>query len=937
MSSESQKDFLEVPVLDNSPIAQSTTDSDEVFLENSAHELQFNSAPLDSSENVGLDSTKSVFEESELLVDAQVQADFVGMPQGDLKSNALAPDTNLFIEASSQCNILEFSKPSGDMIVQFDNDGFEICTFKKVVESKEAEVQIDADDDSWTIISEESLPEERTRLDSHSKGMLRCNGVDSAVQCNIIEILTCEQEILEIFNERKSLVFKKVSRSIETGVQTDLQGYQYVDDDGPLICDVGLKNDLICNNIAVDDHVMSDLGVVSDDVMANITKDDVKEKHDGEVSEKSLLKLGWKDFVDGADLGEDAKLLDCVVYEKEDVFIVICEFDRKYCKEISSNDYTFDSDDDVSDVTEEQFKHAWKEILSDNADDELCTASETISQEKTVRSIVDSNMAVESGYSESFHTVKLSRTNNFLEPNDVQVSSGVIDKISCENDVAYENLNFGAKTNVENTCPRCLRLVNVSPGIDTAAISNISEDRSFSGGVDGMEPRFNRDDEVKATDNDVDFIGETQPESNGFSFREMSDVAVQCNLYDVINFSQKDILLCGNSKPSSSDVAIQCEVTVALASNSNDDLITSSGDVQTFLPGEPKTPCTDTEYEPRSHQSNAPCLKCDQLKTSSVDASIQYEVTENVSSDVYNILCPNCGRSDISSVDIGIQYESTGIESSDVDNLACLGCVKCKTSSAEIGIQCEFTDLLSSSSDLIGDISGISAVYGEENGESLIKEVMALAKECSQNDALIDQHLSEVVLGQDLFSQIQGGENHADDFNGDDDGHVQSYNYCDGIDDVDDDVIDRYNDIGSVPRDPKRGENQTLLNYEKSRDLYSEIPNSSMSRQIAFAENEQTFHGDFSSNYEGYPDVGLTSEDATPNLSWKEFRDAETQCEENEMLKKEEKAVQCLLLNMPQHVGVNPHGNEVSLIMVYSGLCNAFSIACALCSCPHNQ
>ncbi|XP_046851541.1 uncharacterized protein LOC124444902 isoform X3 [Xenia sp. Carnegie-2017] len=69
----------------------------------------------------------------------------------------------------------------------------------------------------------------------------------------------------------------------------------------------------------------------------------------------------------------------------------------------------------------------------------------------------------------------------------------------------------------------------------------------------------------------------------------------------------------------------------------------------------------------------------------------------------------------------------------------------------DIAIQCEFAEVLS----FDGLVSGLSGDLREDDDESLIKEVMALAKECSQNDLLINQHFYEVVKQQEILTPLQ--------------------------------------------------------------------------------------------------------------------------------------------------------------------------------------
>ena len=874
MSGTAQKDFLQLPMFDDSLHSDGSleetdycittnTDSEEVILERSTVEPELECDPDRQKLLEGIDSTNNVFKESVLLCDVAVQTDFYESPgeldlsqqkfldleidshkesvqlydaevQTDfhevpgefgLSADALEPDNDLsaekvnaavqcstyipVTETSSQCNILEIKSFNGDLIIKFDHhdDGCDICKFKKVIDSKDVGIQSVLEEVSFTSNREKRLPEgETSHYFKDSRGY---NGVDSAVQCNIIEILTHEEEILEIFNEFKTLRFKKVPTSNENAVQTDMQEYDVIDNDvmgDDVISDEVMGNDVVVNDAMIDDIMGDDVmvtDVICNDVIANVPEvqeDGVQEKHDGEPSEKSLLGLGWKDFVDGSELGDDVKLLDCVVYEKEDVFVVICESYRKYCKEISSNDYTFDFDDD--NVTDEPLEACSEEQIKHSSNDIDC--------EDTVPVKLDCNMAGESDYSagagKNLETLNLgssnknvSKTTEQFPPSSKTVLERSIEK--CEIGIQCKNQEDGNTTSVGGKCPHCMKPLSVSPENETNITNNTSENPSFSGGVDSsmLYSQFNEDEDITGIggDNELDLIEEFRPEGIDFSFREMCDFAVQCDLHDGLNLSSSDVqcLSCGHFKFSCSDIAIQCEFADILSSDLHAGLNPSS--------------------------NNAPCRCCGHSKT----------------------LC------------------------------------------SDIAIQCEFADLLSSPNGTHSEIPEIPGVLQEEENESLIKEVMALAKECSKNDALIDLHWSDVVREQGLFSQIQDGEDGGDDDDGDDEDGDQE---------------------------------EISLSDEQSRDLYSEIPNSQIS-----PENEQTILRDFGANSEEYPN-DVISEEEMPNFPWKEVRDVGTQCGENESLEKEEKekAIQCSLLDDGQQSGIETipadedlAGDKVSLLL----------------------
>jgi hypothetical protein len=567
-------------------------------------------------------------------------------------------------------------------------------------------------------------PHEETSLfheNDHSNGSRFDTGVDSSVQCNILNILTHDEEILEIFNEFKNLRFKKIPISNDIAVQTDMRKWDINNED--MVEDI-ISDDFISNDVMNDDVRLAD--VIPNKVIAvvpDVEEDGVREKHDGEASEKTLLGLGWKDFVDSSELGADVKLLDCLVYEKEDVFIVICESYRKYCKEISSSDYTFDFDDVGDDITDDileiplnaQTKHSANVFIRDNTilDQPDCKmGSESVDCEATDKNFqnLDNNKNVSRANEQA---AVLSKTVTDIEKCEIGIQCDI-----------RENERIG-----ENT----------------------SETRSLSRDVDGLLGSHEGGEEATGLSDDdgADLIEEFQPKTSDFAFREMCDSAVQCDLRDVLDHSRCPY--CGHCKTSCSDFAVQCEFENIL-----------------------------TNF---------------------------HEGFDRSSSEIPH-LC-SCGQS--------------------------------KTScSSDVAIQCEFLDLLSSSNGMLGEISEIPVVLQEDDGESLIKEVMALAKECSQNDALIDQHWNEVVKGQGLFNLIQ------DDENNDEDG----------------------------------GQEEISPTNENTLDLYSEIP-----------ENEQVILRDTNSH-----------EDEMPMFSWKEFRDVETQCEE--LLEKEEKAVQCSLLVDGKQFGV---------------------------------
>ena len=818
-------DLLQLPVFDGSIHSDGSLDeTDEHLTDVDLEEglLERNTVESDtkcaineqkSLEDVGISFEKSVFKESVQLRDAEIQTDFHEIPgaselsqqqkcldleieectkfdagvQTDfhespgLKSHASEPDNDLSIknietavqgrayspvtETSSQCNILQIEGFNGGMTVKFGDHSSDICKFKKVMESKDIGIQLLPDE-----FGKKPLPKDETLLDNE-KHSYNDTGVDSAVQCNIIEILTHEEEILEIFNDFQSLRFKKIPITNDGAVQTDIQEYGIINNDevvSDVMGDDVVVNDVLIDDVMKDDDVVND--VIGDDVMCNkaigivpeVEEDGVREKHDGEPSEKTLMALGWKDFVDSSDLGVDAKFVDCIVYEKEDVFIVICESYRKYCKEISSNDYTFDSDDDIT-----------SEPLETRLEDETKHSSNDIICDNTVLDKLDFKIVGENDYSEgagtNFETLNLDCNKNVPKAiEQAAVSSKTVVERSiekCEIGIQCDSQEDEYVTNVGGRCPHCMKPIT----------NNASENRSFSGDIDGsmLYSEFNEGEDVTGRDgdNEVDLIEGFRPVGVDFAFREMCDFGVQCGQHDVINHASKNVpcLYCGHSKSSCSDIAIQCESTDIL------------------------------------------------------------------SSDVHNGLSPS------------------------LNDISCLFCGQFKTLCSDASIQCEFSDLLSSSNGMLGEISEIPVVLQEDEGESLIKEVMALAKECSKNDALIDQHLNEVVRGQGLFNQIQDGE-------------------------IDDEDVDQ---------------GEIALSNKNSLDLYSEIP-----------ENEQFILRDFGRNSEKYTDDDVISEkeeeeeEGMPNFPWKEVRDVETQCCENELLEKEEKAVQCTLLGDGQQFDI---------------------------------
>ena len=656
--------------------------------------------------NLGADSPMGVVEH--LLCDVEVQTDFQEFAE-DVSvqkiETAVQCSTNLpAVERSAQCNILEIETPGGDMIIKLDADNFGVLKFKKIKKCKDTGIQVVPDEVNNTSDLERVLPDNQTSLHD-----TRNCGINKNVQCNIIEILTHQEEILEIFTEFKTRCFKEIPISSNVSVQTEI--------------DV-TDNDVIVSDTTV--AVMSD-DVNSDDVKDDVMCNEVREKHDGEVSEKTLLGLGWKDFVDGSELGDDAKHLDCIVYEKEDVFIVICESYRKYCKEISSDDYTFDFDNDA----------ACDEVETYAEDEMKYPLSEITSNDYTIVDKVDSQRNLDVDDSENIFagTEHVPPRVKTAEEEDVETCDIGIQCNDKEGEcVTVDEVILG-------TCPHCLKSLSASPEYMMLLGNNTEgESNSFPGGADRsmLYSQFNVAEMDE--DDELELIDECQLPDD-FGFREMCDFSVQCVL-----------------------------------DKNTDDL---------------------------SHS--------------------------------------------FSCRDIGIQHELRDVLSSDdttcsVKNISCLSCGHRLPSCSEKGIQCEFADLLSSSNGMLDMADG---VLQEDEGESLIKEVMALAKECSQNDALIDQHLSEVVRGQGLFCQIQDGKN----------------------------------------SDPER----IPSSDEQSPDLYTEIPNS----QILSEDEEIVQDSDtIPEQYE------IPSKQRTPHSSWKEFRDVETQCGGSSILElREEKAVQCAILD----------------------------------------
>ena len=810
VSSVPKNDYLQLPVFDDSLQNDSlmeetdhynttTADSEDVFVERNTVDVELDKdiERQQCVKEVQVDSPNSVVKGNVQLCDAVVQTDRYESPEGfspnkqnfldlekdspsseqkkslqlcDLKSDALQPNNDLLVEkidsavqcsifspvtnTCSQCNILEVENFNGETYVKFDGNDSDPYKFKKVADSVDIGIQVVADEVSFTSKTEKRLSKEETSTE-HRKDPESCEGVNSAVQCNIIEILTHEDEILFI-NEFKTLRFKKLPDLKDIAVQTDVKennlNAEAANDD--FIEHETIDDDVVCNDVIID-HIDND--IVSADAICigvnvtNIEEDGVREKHDGEPSEKTLRGLGWKDLVDSSELGDDAKVLDCIVYEKEDVFIVICESYRKYCKEISSNDYTFDFDDD----SDEFLEICQEKQINDRND---TTSDYTGPGDLDYKMASDGDDRKEDGnVSEATQQIPVSLK--------TVVEKTVIEKV--EIGVQYENQVDDYNATIDQKCPHCLKPLSAFSKIGKHMSDNRNENRFSSEEFDDsmLYSRSNEDENHVGIDTDdkLDLMDELRSDKIEFAFGEMCDVAVQCNLQDSNNFSPKVVkcLCCGHSKNSCNDVAIQCEINNILSSNVHEGLDPFSSDV------------------------------------------------------------------------------------------SCLRCGKSKTSCKDIAVQCEFADLLSSSNGMLDEISEIYGVFQEDEGESLIKEVMALAKECSQNDALIDQHLSEVVRGQDLFNHIQDDEDYVDEEDSD--------------------------------------EGEISLSDEQSRDLYSEIPNSGV-----FPENSQTMLFDFSPNSEKDPNDIL---EETRDIPWKEVRDVETQCEKNGEFEKEEKAVQCTLLD----------------------------------------
>ncbi|XP_028391029.1 uncharacterized protein LOC114515911 [Dendronephthya gigantea] len=672
--------------------------------------------------NRDVDSPNGVLED--LLCDLEVQTGFGGEHAGEFGQRSIAEDvsvqkidtavqcsTNLpVVERSAQCNILEIEAPKGDMIIKLDAGNVDVCKFKKIKKYKDIGTQLVPGEVNITIDLERVLPDDQTSLHS-----TKDSGIDKDVQCNIIEILTHQEEILEIFTEFETRRFREIPILNDVAVQTEID----ITDNDVIFNDTMVE--VMSDDIKVDD-------VKGDDVRDDVMCSEVREKHDGEASEKTLLGLGWKDFVDGSELGDDAKHLDCIVYEKEDVFIVICESYRKYCKEISSNDYTFDFDNDAAcDQVETHPEDQMKYVLKQNTSDDNMLADKVNSRRNLD---VDDNKNISAAIKQVPLEMKTVE-GQYIETCDIGIQCG-----DQEGECVAEN---GVKV---DTCPHCLRLLSASPGNKMLLANQTIESRSFPDGAADSSMPYSRLNEMDVAEMNEELGDEFHLADVDFGFREMCDFSVQCVL-------------------------------------DNDDI--------------------------HDHPHLSSCR----------DIGIQYELADILPSD--DTICS-------------------------LKNVPCRSCGHCIPSCSEKDTQCEFADLLSASNEMLDIPDG---VLREDEGESLIKEVMALAKECSQNDALIDQHLSEVVRGQGLFCQIQDG---------------------------------KHNDQEEIPSGD-----------EHNPDLHLQIPNSQF-----LSEDEE-----IAQNFDTIPDqYEVPSEEGIPHFSWKELIDVETQCEGICTLElREDKAVQCTILD----------------------------------------
>ena len=236
--------------------------------------------------------------------DASVQTDFQEFGE-ELDKNET--------ETSVQCEIMKTKTCNDVETVEIFDENSKCWRFRKVLESRDIAVQSEAVGHTTQV-----LPGTRSRLvtEENLVGKLGVHdhvevlGIDLGVQCNIMEIKYLDdKEFLNVLHESGIWRFKKVAESCDSDAQTDFVEFQTLNDD------------------------------VDGEKASERDEENVEEKHVGEKSEKSLVcaEKSWKDFVVERDLRGVTTPLDCVVYEKEDVLVVICESSRRLYREVPNS------------------------------------------------------------------------------------------------------------------------------------------------------------------------------------------------------------------------------------------------------------------------------------------------------------------------------------------------------------------------------------------------------------------------------------------------------------------------------------------------------------------------------------------------------------------------------------------------------------------------
>ena len=236
--------------------------------------------------------------------DTSVQTDFSELDK-DLSKNET--------ETGVQCN-LEMKTNDGNEVIEILDENLKSWQYR----TKSCDITVQSEAAEFHEHVSDIQPRGRTEFytDQDFEEDLKIHenvesvpGIESAVQCNIMDFKSFGgDKIIEIYHESGCGRFKEVVSSRDSATQTDFLEFGIFDDETE--GEEGRETGEEC----------------------------VKEKHDRECSEKSLLGRTWKTLIKERELDEDVRPLDCVVYEQKDLLVVICESSRRYCKEVYVRD-----------------------------------------------------------------------------------------------------------------------------------------------------------------------------------------------------------------------------------------------------------------------------------------------------------------------------------------------------------------------------------------------------------------------------------------------------------------------------------------------------------------------------------------------------------------------------------------------------------------------